>query len=85
MERIRFNCNGHNGPVYGCNKPGNNSGEYVSTKDLAELMDAVKAVRKSDCGGWLKDCQWIFTCSDGREKRQELARLLDRLYKVAGV
>ena len=50
------------------------------------LLDAVKAIRASDCGAWLKDCQTgLFRCSDGREKRLELSRLLDKLYKAAGI
>jgi hypothetical protein len=53
---------------------------------LSELLDAIKAIRKSDCGGWLKDCQsGLFHCSEGSEKRLELMRLLDKLYKAAGI
>ena len=47
------------------------------------LLEAVKGIRKSDCGAWLKDCNGIHRCSEGREKRQELMRLLDKLYKAA--
>ena len=49
---------------------------------LSALLDVVKDIRKSDCGGWLKDCDGLFNCRDGREKRRELMRLLDKLYKV---
>lgn len=52
---------------------------------LEKLIKVCKAIRKADCGAWLKDCQGSFTCADGREKRLELMRLLDKLYKVAGV
>lgn len=53
-------------------------------RELAELRDAVALIRKSDCGAWLKDCgTFSFRCSDGREKRIELSRLLDNLYKHA--
>ena len=46
-------------------------------------IQIIKAIRKSDCGAWLKDCgSSMFTCADGRAKRQELARLLDDLYKT---
>ena len=50
---------------------------------LDALLEVVKGIRKSDCGAWLKDCNGIHSCSDGREKRQELMRLLDKLYKAA--
>lgn len=49
------------------------------------LFGVIKDIRKSDCGAWLKDCHGgLFRCSDGREKRQELCKLLDKLYKIAG-
>ena len=38
-ERIKFDCNGRHAPAYGCNKPGDNSGEYVP----ASAFDAVQA------------------------------------------
>lgn len=59
--------------------------ERMANKDDA-IIEAVKAIRKSDSGEWLKDCQTgVFSCSDGREKRQELMGLLDKLYEAAGV
>ena len=51
---------------------------------LFAVLEAIKEIRKSDCGAWLKDCSAVFRCSDGREKRQELSKLLDKLYKVSG-
>lgn len=53
--------------------------------NLTDVLDAVKAIRKSDCGAWLKDCNGVFRCSDGRTKRQEMMRLLDKLYSAAGI
>lgn len=51
-----------------------------------KLIAAVKEVRDSDCGGWLKSCQsGLFSCADGEEKRLELMKKLNNLYKVAGV
>ena len=51
-----------------------------------DLLNAVRELRKSDCGAWLKDCSsGLFTCGQGRDKRLELAKLLSRLYKVAGI
>jgi hypothetical protein len=44
----------------------------------AQVAQAIADIRKSDCGGWLKDGL------EGREKRMELMRLLDTLYKAAG-
>ena len=51
----------------------------------AELVELVKEVRANDCGAWMKECGSVFKCSDGTVKRQELARLLDKLYKVSRV
>ena len=50
------------------------------------MLDAIKAIRASDCGAWQTDCMGgLFSCSDGRAKRIELGRLLDALYKAAGI
>lgn len=50
------------------------------------MEGVIKEIRESDCGAWLKDCGTVmFTCADGREKRQELSRLLDKLYKVSNI
>ena len=38
MQIYKFDCNGHNAPAYGCNKPGDNSGEYVKVDDLANML-----------------------------------------------
>ena len=56
---------------------------YVLSGGLNAMLETVKEIRKSDCGAWLKDCNGIHSCSEGREKRQELMRLLDKLYKAA--
>jgi len=58
--------------------------EIISDRNK-EILAAIKAVRAADCGAWMKDCSGLFHCSEGREKRQELSRLLDQLYKAAGV
>ena len=54
---------------------------------LDDMLEVVKEIRKSDCGAWLKDCtgSGIFNCSQGAEKRQELSRLLNKLYKASGI
>ena len=53
---------------------------------LDALVEVVKEIRKSDCGLWLKDCTFkISNCSDGREKRAELSKLLNKLYKAASI
>ncbi len=56
-------------------------------QEYEKASKAVKEIRKSDCGAWRKDCSIkpIFTCLDGQEKRNELACLLDKLYKVVNV
>ena len=60
----------------------NNSMLQAILPDLEELnaiIEIVKEIRESDCGTWLTDCV------DGKEKRQELARLLDKLYNEASI
>jgi hypothetical protein len=53
---------------------------------IEEILKVIKEIRASDCGAWLKDCgSSMFTCADGREKRQELSRLLDKLYRVSKI
>ena len=37
MKTIKFTCNGNSSPAYNCNKPGDNSGEYVR-KEIADEM-----------------------------------------------
>ena len=52
-------------------------------KALDEIKKAIRAVRKSDCGGWMKDCGYHnFTCAEGRAKRIALMKCLDKLYKT---
>lgn len=56
------------------------SGEIVEkNKDLLRI---IKEIRRSDCGSWLKDCSEVYKCADGRAKRHELAKLLDKLYEA---
>lgn len=56
------------------------------TPQLKALLDSIKAIRASDCGAWQNECMsGLFKCSDGRAKRTELRRLLNDLYKVAGI
>jgi len=39
MSKIyRFDCNGGNSPAYGCDKPGDNSGQYYQAEDVV-LME----------------------------------------------
>lgn len=38
METVKFNCHGHNAPAYGCNKPGDQSGEYVKAREHDQLL-----------------------------------------------
>lgn len=33
MDIFTFDCNKHAAPAYTCNKPGDNSGEYIRLKD----------------------------------------------------
>lgn len=76
-------------PWKGCPK----HGSYAYRKapqnvpsEFSAVLDAIREVRKSDCGAWLKDCQTVmFTCAEGEAKRFELMRRLNDLYKIAGV
>ena len=62
------------------------NGENKRLRDEnARLLEAAKTIRESDCGAWLKDCATPYTCAEGREKRLELMRALDNLYKAAGL
>jgi len=54
----------------------------MENPEIEGLVKAIKAVRKSDCGAWMKDCSSQFTCAEGRAKRIELMKRLDRLYKA---
>ena len=52
----------------------------------ATLLDAVQAIRKADTGKWMMDCEnGMFNCEKGKQARTELMRLLDQLYKAAGI
>ena len=33
MDIIRFDCHGNNAPAYSCNKPGDNTGDYIRLED----------------------------------------------------
>ena len=44
MEIIKFDCHGHNAPAYSCNKPGDNSGEYVRADYAKAKIDAMLTV-----------------------------------------
>lgn len=37
-EVFRFDCHGHSAPAYSCNKPADNSGEYVRLSDYEALQ-----------------------------------------------
>lgn len=43
VEIFKFDCNGHNAPAYGCNKPGDNSGEYVRLADFERIKAQLKS------------------------------------------
>lgn len=44
MIRVKFDCKGHNAPAYSCDKPGDNSGEYIQATDVDELLDDLQGV-----------------------------------------
>ena len=41
METIKFNCNSNSAPAYSCNKPGDNSGEYVEAEMAFAMLDLI--------------------------------------------
>ena len=43
MEAIRFNCNGHNAPAYGCSEPGDNSGDYYCAAEADAEIKRLKS------------------------------------------
>jgi hypothetical protein len=58
METIKFDSKGRSAPAYSCNKPGDNSGEYVSI-DTANAMrsliiDLQAALRAIDTSSMVK-------------------------------
>lgn len=38
MRKVKFDCHGQHAPAYGCNLPGDNSGEYVNAVDAGALL-----------------------------------------------
>ena len=46
----------------------------------SKLSMAIQNIRDSDCGAWMKDCQYPFSCSEGRQKRLEMMKILDKAY-----
>jgi hypothetical protein len=53
MSKVRFDCNGHNAPAYGCSEPGDNSGDYYHAADVERLEEERDVLRKRI--GVLKD------------------------------
>ena len=45
MKKYRFDCHGHNAPAYGCNVPGDNSGEYVLYAEVEKTANLVHELR----------------------------------------
>lgn len=41
METIKFDCKSNNAPAYSCNRPGDNSGEYVSANIAFAMRDLI--------------------------------------------
>ena len=41
METIKFDCKANNAPAYSCNKPGDNSGEYVGAELAFAMRDLI--------------------------------------------
>jgi hypothetical protein len=52
---------------------------YCNDIELDSIIEIVKEIRESDCGTWLTDGV------DGRDKRQELMELLDKLYNASSI
>ena len=39
MKKIKFDCNGHNSPAYGCDHHGDNSGLYYLAAEVETLLN----------------------------------------------
>ena len=65
-EVFRFDCHGYNAPAYSCNKPLDNSGEYVRLSDY----EALQADRDQQYDMKVK----------AREQREEVTAKLSALY-----
>jgi hypothetical protein len=64
----------------------NRSDDKRKAEKHQKIMAAIKALRKSDTGAWLKDCNGLTaTCAEGAAHRQEMMNRLDELYKAAGL
>jgi len=44
LKTFKFDCNGNNAPAYGCDQPGDNSGEYFKAEDVRPLLGEVEKV-----------------------------------------
>lgn len=81
MQKIKFDCHGHNAPAYGCNKPGDNSGEYIRIDDINEIMTHIynsgyKAGHHDTVEGGYTD---IFSCDMDTYHEDLVAELVDDL------
>ncbi|MDX1466102.1 MAG: hypothetical protein R3215_10420 [Halomonas sp.] len=47
LHKVRFDCNGHNAPAYGCSEPGDNSGEYVQAADAMDVIETLAEALES--------------------------------------
>lgn len=45
-EVFRFHCHGQSAPAYSCNKPADNSGEYVRLSDYERLQAELESLKE---------------------------------------
>lgn len=47
IKPISFNCNGIFSPAYGCDKPGDNSGQYYHKEDVNKLVGMIEKLKRT--------------------------------------
>ena len=70
MRTVKFNCHSNSAPAYGCNKPGDNSGEYVRIGDYKQ-KEAYLVYEWDEC------------CGENAELYRQVERLRHNLGEVA--
>lgn len=47
LHRVRFDCHRQSSVAYGCNQPGDNTGEYVQAADAMDVIEALAEALKA--------------------------------------
>lgn len=54
-EVFRFHCHGQSAPAYSCNKPTDNSGEYVRLSDYEALQAELEKMKQPVCSSEVEE------------------------------